>query len=104
MDHIDIAGIGVNLTCYGAIVPDEDNLGRLADLALQSEKLLGRPELVGFKRTPRSLAIQGDACIKSAAGLPDVKSGSVGGFPLGWFLFHSALLLRGSKWYKSGII
>ena len=46
MDHIDIAGIGVNLTCYGAIVPDEDNLGRLADLALQSEKLLGRPLLV----------------------------------------------------------
>jgi len=46
MDHIDIAGIGVNLTCYGAIVPDEDNLGRLAELAAQSEKLLGRPLLV----------------------------------------------------------
>jgi len=46
MDHIDIAGIGVNLTCYGAIVPDDDNLGRLAELAAQSEKLLGRPLLV----------------------------------------------------------
>jgi predicted amino acid racemase len=46
MDHIDIAGIGVNLTCYGAIVPDEDNLGRLAELAAQSENLLGRPLLV----------------------------------------------------------
>jgi len=46
MDHIDIAGIGVNLTCYGAIVPDDDNLGRLAALAAQSEKLLGRPLLV----------------------------------------------------------
>ena len=46
MDHIDIAGIGVNLTCYGAIVPDEDNLGRLAELAAQSEKQLGRPLLV----------------------------------------------------------
>jgi predicted amino acid racemase len=46
MDHIDIAGIGVNLTCYGAIVPDDDNLGRLAELAVQSEKLLGRPLLV----------------------------------------------------------
>ncbi|MEI8371113.1 MAG: alanine/ornithine racemase family PLP-dependent enzyme [Planctomycetia bacterium] len=46
MDHLDIAGIGVNLTCYGAIVPDEDNLGRLADLALQSEKHLGRSLLV----------------------------------------------------------
>ena len=46
MDHIDIAGLGVNLTCYGAIVPDEDNLGRLAELAAQSEKQLGRPLLV----------------------------------------------------------
>jgi predicted amino acid racemase len=46
MDHIDIAGIGVNLTCYGAIVPDEHNLGRLAELAARSEKQLGRPLLV----------------------------------------------------------
>jgi predicted amino acid racemase len=46
MDHVDIAGIGVNLTCYGAIVPDEDNMGRLAELAAQSAKRLGRPLLV----------------------------------------------------------
>ena len=46
MDHIDIAGIGVNLTCYGAIVPDEANLGRLAELGDQSVKQLGRPLLV----------------------------------------------------------
>ena len=46
MDHVDIAGIGVNLTCYGAIVPDADNLGRLAELAARSEKQLGRPLLV----------------------------------------------------------
>lgn len=46
MDHVDVAGIGVNLTCYGAIVPDEDNMGRLAELAAQSERQLGRPLLV----------------------------------------------------------
>jgi predicted amino acid racemase len=46
MDHVDIAGIGVNLTCYGAIMPDEDNMGRLAELAEQSVKQLGRPLLV----------------------------------------------------------
>jgi predicted amino acid racemase len=46
MDHVDIAGIGVNLTCYGAIVPDEDNMSRLAELASQSERQLGRPLLV----------------------------------------------------------
>jgi predicted amino acid racemase len=41
--HIDLVGIGVNLTCYGAIVPDEDNLGRLAALAADVERLTGRP-------------------------------------------------------------
>jgi predicted amino acid racemase len=46
MDHVDMAGIGVNLTCYGAIMPDEDNMGRLAELAEQSVKQLGRPLLV----------------------------------------------------------
>jgi predicted amino acid racemase len=41
--HIELAGVGVNLTCYGAIVPDEDNLGRLAALAADVERLTGRP-------------------------------------------------------------
>jgi predicted amino acid racemase len=40
---VELAGIGVNLTCYGAIMPDEDNLGRLAELAAQTERQLGRP-------------------------------------------------------------
>ncbi len=46
MDNIAIAGIGVNLTCYGAIVPDDDNMGRLAELAARSARQLGRPLLV----------------------------------------------------------
>ena len=41
--YVELAGIGVNLTCYGAIMPDEDNLGRLAALAAQTELQLGRP-------------------------------------------------------------
>jgi len=40
--HVDLVGVGVNLTCYGAIVPDEDNLGRLAALAADVERLTGR--------------------------------------------------------------
>jgi ornithine racemase len=39
--HVDL--VGVNLMCYGAIVPDEDNLGRLAALAADVERLTGRP-------------------------------------------------------------
>ncbi|MBS3956468.1 MAG: alanine/ornithine racemase family PLP-dependent enzyme [Clostridiales bacterium] len=31
--HIDIAGIGTSLTCYGAVVPSQENLGELVELA-----------------------------------------------------------------------
>lgn len=34
---IHIQGIGTNLTCYGGIIPDEDNLGKLVSLAEQIE-------------------------------------------------------------------
>ncbi len=34
MDHIDLIGIGTNLTCYGGILPEKDNLERL--LAIKS--------------------------------------------------------------------
>jgi len=44
--NVRVAGVGVNLTCYGAIVPSEENLGELADLAAQTEALLGRPIVV----------------------------------------------------------
>jgi len=30
MSHVEIIGIGVNLMCYGGIIPDEINLGKLA--------------------------------------------------------------------------
>ncbi len=40
--HVRVAGVGVNLTCYGAIVPSEQNLGELVQLAGQAESFLGR--------------------------------------------------------------
>jgi predicted amino acid racemase len=40
--YVDLVGVGVNLTCYGAIVPDEDNLGRLAALAADVDHQIGR--------------------------------------------------------------
>ncbi|HOW37293.1 MAG TPA: alanine/ornithine racemase family PLP-dependent enzyme [Bacillota bacterium] len=35
--HLCLAGIGTNLTCYGGIVPDEENLGRLIFIKQQIE-------------------------------------------------------------------
>ena len=43
---IDLVGIGVSLTCYGAIVPDAENLGELVRLAGAAEARLGRRLLV----------------------------------------------------------
>lgn len=38
MEHIELAGIGANLTCYGAVIPKCDNLSLLSDLAGRIEE------------------------------------------------------------------
>lgn len=40
--HVRVLGVGTSLTCYGAIVPDELNLGRLVELAKEGSAQLGR--------------------------------------------------------------
>lgn len=46
LGNIDVVGIGTSLTCYGGVVPDEDNLGELARLAEYAEEQLGHPVVV----------------------------------------------------------
>lgn len=41
--NVILAGIGVNLTCYGGVRPTPDNLGRLVRLAREVEAATGRP-------------------------------------------------------------
>ena len=41
MEHINLYGIGVNLTCYGAIIPKHDNLSNLVAIARKIEKKFG---------------------------------------------------------------
>ena len=41
MANIRLAGVGVNLTCYGAIIPKASNLGGLVDLARRIEERFG---------------------------------------------------------------
>ncbi|MDW7678850.1 MAG: ornithine racemase Orr [Bacillota bacterium] len=43
VNHIDLKGIGTNLTCFGAIIPDEKNLGQLVSLADEAADLVGKP-------------------------------------------------------------
>ena len=42
MKGIRIAGVGTNLTCFGAIVPTEENFGQLVAHAYKVERLTGR--------------------------------------------------------------
>ncbi|OPL08230.1 MAG: alanine racemase [delta proteobacterium ML8_F1] len=40
-EGIELLGIGVNLTCYGGVIPDEGNLGELAAIAGEVQKRHG---------------------------------------------------------------
>jgi len=46
LPHIEVEGVGVNLTCYGAIMPTPENLGQLIELAAAAQASLGRPLVV----------------------------------------------------------
>lgn len=39
LDNIELYGIGTNLTCYGGVIPDENNLGRLVALKNKIEQI-----------------------------------------------------------------
>jgi len=62
LDGIEVLGVGASLTCYGAVVPSEANLGALAELAGAAEAQLGRPLLVsGGSSTSLELLVAGRA-------------------------------------------
>ncbi|MEA5049036.1 MAG: alanine/ornithine racemase family PLP-dependent enzyme [Eubacteriales bacterium] len=42
-EGIDLIGVGTNLTCYGAIIPDENNLGELCRIANELRAHTGLP-------------------------------------------------------------
>ncbi len=43
MKNIKITGIGTNLTCYGGVIPDNENLGKLLETAKVIETEMGYP-------------------------------------------------------------
>ncbi|MCL4078112.1 alanine/ornithine racemase family PLP-dependent enzyme [Coriobacteriia bacterium Es71-Z0120] len=46
LEAVDVVGIGTSLTCFGGVVPDSDNLGRLVELVRETEQMLGRRLMV----------------------------------------------------------
>lgn len=70
--HIDVAGIGTSLTCYGAVVPSEGNLGELVTLAREAEERLGHPLIVsGGMSSSIELAVAG----RMPAGITNLRIG-----------------------------
>ena len=43
IEGVRLIGVGTNLTCYGGIIPNKDNLGLLADMAEEIEKEYNLP-------------------------------------------------------------
>jgi ornithine racemase len=70
--HIEVVGIGASLTCYGAIVPDADNLGRLVALARDAEGIVGHRVLVsGGSSTSLAPVLSG----RAPAGIDSLRLG-----------------------------
>lgn len=42
MNHVELYGIGTNLSCYGSIMPTERNMKRLVDIAIAIENVINR--------------------------------------------------------------
>lgn len=42
LGNLELAGVGTNLGCYGSVVPDENNMNQLAELARRLECEIGR--------------------------------------------------------------
>lgn len=47
LPHVELAGVGVNLTCYGSTKPTPEKMQALLDIAARIEKRIGRkPEII----------------------------------------------------------
>ncbi len=63
LPSLELLGVGVNLTCYGAIIPDERNLGGLVEIAewLRSELHVELPLISGGNSSSLGLVSVGRA-------------------------------------------
>ena len=59
--HLELYGIGTNLTCYGSVLPDEENLGTLVSIAdrLRKDLNLPIPIVSGGNSTSLKLLLDG---------------------------------------------
>lgn len=61
-EHLEFYGVGVNLTCYGGILPDENNLGGLVEIAKYLREEFGEeiPVISGGNSSTMGMLIAGE--------------------------------------------
>lgn len=70
LSHLDLLGLGTNLTCYGGVIPTPENLGLLVDLADRAQEIYrgagriprhpdGRMEVSGGNSSSLEVALAG---------------------------------------------
>ena len=71
LSHIELFGLGVNLTCYGAVIPNKDNLSILVEIAegLRDEYEIELPMISGGNSSSYYLIEKGRTT-NGAEGLP----------------------------------
>ena len=59
--HLELYGTGTNLTCYGSVLPDQENLGTLVSITerLRKELSLSIPIISGGNSTSLKLLLEG---------------------------------------------
>ena len=61
IDNVKLVGIGTNLTCYGGVIPDEENLGKLIKIkeSIQEELGIQLPVVSGGNSSSLPLVMNG---------------------------------------------
>jgi ornithine racemase len=72
LTHVEVVGLGTSLTCFGAIVPDEVNLGALSGLSDAAAKQLGRRLAVSGGSSTSIMPVVGG---KSYGGVDNLRVG-----------------------------
>lgn len=75
LDHVKLHGVGVNLTCYGGVIPSTKNLGQLVDIAKEIEKTFDiKLEMVSGGNSSSYYLIEND---KMPEGITNLRPGEV---------------------------
>jgi len=75
LDNINLYGLGVNLTCYGGIIPSTTNLGQLAEIAKDVEKTFDlKLEMVSGGNSSSYYLLEKD---QMPAGITNLRPGEI---------------------------